>query len=66
MTEPKENEERRFSQEQYDFLMRCSEKKDMTEWNDQRMDNPSIEILLEGLNLCEAQMEGAQLQEAHL
>ncbi len=38
MNEPKSknekpNEERRFSQEQYDMLKRCSDKKDMTEWN---------------------------------
>lgn len=26
--------ERRFSQKQYDMLLRCSEKKDMTEWNE--------------------------------
>ncbi|MHC5058243.1 MAG: pentapeptide repeat-containing protein [Planctomycetota bacterium] len=29
-----EQQECRFSQEQYDMLMRCSEKKDMTEWNE--------------------------------
>lgn len=28
------NTERRFSQEQYDMLKRCSEKKDVTEWLD--------------------------------
>ena len=31
-----DKKERRFSQEQYDMLKRCSEKKDMTEWNEWR------------------------------
>jgi hypothetical protein len=33
--------ERWFSQEQYDMLLRCSEKKDMTEWNEWREANPN-------------------------
>jgi len=41
-------QERRFSQEQYDMLKRCSEKKDMTEWNEWREKNPDEDILLEG------------------
>lgn len=41
MDQPKANPqdpkgERRFSQEQYDMLLRCSQKKDMTEWNQWR------------------------------
>ena len=31
--------ERRFSQEQYEMLKRCSEKKDITEWNEWRDKN---------------------------
>lgn len=42
---------RRFSQEQYDMLKRCSDKKDMTEWNEWRKKHPSEDILLEGAKL---------------
>jgi len=38
----------KFNQEQYDMLMRCSKKKDMTEWNEWRKKNFSENILLEG------------------
>lgn len=31
-----DKKERRFSQEQYDMLKRCSDKKDMREWNEWR------------------------------
>ncbi|MHC4173356.1 MAG: pentapeptide repeat-containing protein [Planctomycetota bacterium] len=44
----KPKEEHRFSQEQYDMLIRCSDKKDMTEWNEWRKKNPNEDILLEG------------------
>ena len=67
---------RRFSQEQYDMLLRCSEKKDMTEWNEWRAENPNEEVLLEcaqlnqhhlkRANLIYAHLEGAMLLGAHL
>lgn len=44
-------ENRRFSQEQYDMLKRCSDKKDMTEWNEWRKAHPTQEILLEDADL---------------
>ncbi len=44
----KPKEERRFSQEQYERLKRCSENKDMTEWNEWRRAHPDDDILLEG------------------
>ena len=44
----KPKEGRRFSQEQYDILKRCSDKKDMTEWNQWRKNNYSTIIELEG------------------
>jgi len=69
-------EEKKFSQEQYDMLIRCSDKKDMTEWNQRRKENPGEEIWLQGapLNglhlgntiLLEAHLEGAQLHGTHL
>jgi len=62
----KPKDERRFSQEQYDMLKRCSDKKDMTEWNEWRKNNPLEEILLEGADLFRSQLEGASLWEAHL
>ena len=44
----KPNEGRRFSQEQYDMLKRCSENKDMTEWNEWREENDYRDVELEG------------------
>lgn len=57
---------RRFSQEQYDLLMRCSERKDMTEWDEWRVANPEEVIYLEGAKVFGAHLEGANLCEAHL
>jgi len=65
----KPKEERRFSQEQYDMLLRCSEKKDMTEWNQWRKDNLDAEILLEGANIAKARQVSAEQEvysEAYL
>jgi hypothetical protein len=71
--------QRRFSQEQYEMLLRCSEKKDMIEWNEWRREHPDEEILLEGANIAkarrvtpeqevfsEAYLEDANLSYAHL
>jgi len=49
--EPKDErakKDRRFSQEQYDMLKRCSDKKDMTEWNEWRKEHPDEDIWLVG------------------
>jgi uncharacterized protein YjbI with pentapeptide repeats len=43
-----DKKERRFSQEQYDMLKRCSDKRDMTEWNEWRKENSDEDIELEG------------------
>ena len=69
----------KFNQEQYDMLMRCSEKEDMTEWNEYRKKNPKEEIFLEGANIAkawrvsdtqevfhEAYLKGAILDKAYL
>jgi uncharacterized protein YjbI with pentapeptide repeats len=45
-----ENGQRRFSQQQYDMLKRCSDKKDMTEWNQWREKHPDEVIWLQGRN----------------
>ena len=56
---PKEG--RRFSQEQYYMLKRCSDKKDMTEWNEWRKQYPDEVIWLKSRNF-----KGWWLQEANL
>ncbi len=73
----KENKaDRKFSEEQYQMLLRCSEKKDMTEWNKWRKDNPNEEIFLQGaefglavlkgVNFKDADLQGAYLSHANL
>jgi hypothetical protein len=62
----KEKAGRRFSQEQYDMLLRCSERKDMTEWNEWRKANPDEDILLEGADLAGVNLEDAMLEECEL
>ena len=57
---------RRFSQQQYDLLKRCSAKMDMTEWNKWREKHPDEEIWLQGANLRRAHLENTNLPHAHL
>jgi hypothetical protein len=56
-------EERRFSQEQYDMLKLCSDKEDMTEWNQWRnkKENRNMDIELEG-----ASLDGCYLKDVYL
>jgi len=54
---------RRFSQEQYDMLKRCSEKKDMTEWNEWRKKNLTVEVFLEGADLLGFYLSGIDLSD---
>lgn len=61
-----QNPERKFSQEQYDMLKRCSDAKDMTEWNNWREANPEEDVLLERADLSRANLEKANLQGAIL
>jgi len=49
-----------FSQEQYDMLKRCSDKKDITEWNEWRKEHPDAAIWLQGSNF-----KGWWLQKAN-
>jgi uncharacterized protein YjbI with pentapeptide repeats len=74
-SEPKDNigeRERRFDMEllkkglrcdldQYDMLKRCSDKKDMTEWNEWRKQNPEEDILLECADFSQGYLNGALL-----
>ena len=48
-SKPEKQKERQLTgQEQYDMLKRCSDKKDLTEWNDWRKKHPDEDILLSG------------------
>ena len=61
-----DKKERRFSQEQYDMLKRCSDKKDMAEWNEWRKSHPDEKILLEGALLDKSHLRKADLKDAYL
>jgi hypothetical protein len=50
-----------FSHEQYDMLKRCSDSKNITEWNQWRLKNPREEIFLEGRNFSRYYLKGAYL-----
>lgn len=56
----------RFNQDQYDMLIRCSDKKDITEWNEWRNAHPIEEIFLEGAHFINAHLEGVFFINAHL
>ena len=58
----------RFSQQQYDFLKKCSEKgkEGIKEWNKWREENSYEEIWLQKADLEEAYLENANLWKAHL
>ena len=58
---PKGTEETRFDQAQYDLLKKCSDKKDITEWNQWRIDNPAKDVLLYGAELNKSWLRGALL-----
>ena len=57
---------RQFDENQYDFLIRCSDKRDLTEWNEWREYNQQVSILLEGANFAGANLAGADLCMANL
>jgi len=57
----KPNEGRRFSREQYDMLKRCSDKKDVTEWNEWRDENYDQDIKLESAEFSEFYLKGVNL-----
>jgi uncharacterized protein YjbI with pentapeptide repeats len=49
--------------DQYDMLKRCSEKKDITEWNKWREKNHKEDVLLEGANLSGWNLKGVSLSQ---
>jgi len=52
--------------DQYEMLKRCSDKKDITEWNQWRKRNPNEEILLEGIQIIKANLDDIDLSNAYL
>ncbi len=56
----------RFNREQYDILKRCSQQKNINEWNSYRADHPEIRIHLQNADLRKAALEGAKLSGADL
>jgi hypothetical protein len=56
----------RFNQEQYDILKRCSQEKNIMEWNSYRAEHPEIGIYLQNADLRRAKLEGAKLNGADL
>lgn len=61
-----QKEEQKFSKEQYEMLIRCSEKEDMTEWNKWREEPTRDLIRLEGAKLASPNLKGANLMGANL
>ena len=58
--------QRKFNQEQYDILRRCSEENNIAEWNGYRAEQPETPIQLQNADLRRARLEGAQLAGASL
>ena len=52
--------------DQYEMLKRCSDKKDITEWNEWRKNNPNKKIWLQGANLRKSYLVKANLIHANL
>ena len=60
--------ERKYDEDHYKRLMACSDKRDMTEWNEfaKNLMGKRERILLEGAHLMKTHLEGAHLMGAHL
>ena len=61
-----ERKEKQFDESQYEILIGCSDKGDLTQWNEWRENNQKVSILLEGANFFSANLEGADLCKANL
>ena len=55
-----------FTQEQYDILKRCSEERNIAEWNNYRAEQPETKINLQNADLRKASLVSANLQNADL
>ncbi|MHC4169460.1 MAG: pentapeptide repeat-containing protein [Planctomycetota bacterium] len=49
--------------DQYEMLKRCSDNKDITDWNEWRKENPVKEVFLEGADLSICYLKGAYLHQ---
>ena len=56
-----ERKEKQFDENQYEILIKCSDKGDLTEWNEWRENNQKASILLESANFISANLNGADL-----
>jgi len=61
-----DNHKRQFDENQYEMLIRCSEKQDITKWNQWRGNKKEVSILLKGAELARANLESADLRGAIL
>ena len=61
-----EGKKKQFDESQYEILIKCSDKGDLTEWNEWRENNQKSSILLEGANFISANLNGADLWNANL
>jgi hypothetical protein len=61
-----QEDQSRINQEQYDILKRCSQQKNIMEWNSYRANHPEIRIYLKNADLRRACLEGAKLNGADL
>ena len=58
--------EQKYNHEQYEMLLRCSERKDSKEWNEWRKQSERKDILLKGVSLKGAYLNGVNLKGANL
>ncbi len=61
-TKPREN----YNDEQYQILLGCSQKQDLTDWNQWRQQHRNAQILLEGAELKGTYLKGANLENCWL
>jgi uncharacterized protein YjbI with pentapeptide repeats len=61
-----ERKDKQFDESQYEILIKCSDKGDLTQWNGWRENNQTVSILLEGANFIGANLAGADLWKANL
>ena len=65
MEDIKGKKELRCDPDQYAMLKRCSNKRDLTEWNDWRKKNPDSEVWLQGADFERFFLESVNFKKAH-
>ena len=61
-----EGKKKQFDESQYEILIKCSGKGDLTQWNEWRENNQKVSILLEDANFIIANLKGAELINTNL